>query len=256
VPSVAEIPHDSAVRFALSVADLDRLVQALPAETRATLAWAPGDLRAAIKALRDNRQRGPEGIATAAEAVFRLTEPVLDSIVACLGEHALSARISTLWKCELDLLRSFLPDAASVHAAEWLLAALDATFRTVGSSMDSAEWENIRTLMKGKPLPSSLFGGVGGELFRVQVLLMAAISEADDKGSPENASDLVDEAFLEMTRFEDLLARASIKLDLYPRESQEDRARRLLAYVQDVRDSLTSIDLAHVVSAGQLGPLR
>jgi hypothetical protein len=240
----------------LSVNDLDRLMRNLPTAQRAAIAWAPAELRAAINSLRGSTDLSAEDVARASEKIFRLLESVIGPVAASIGAEELSVEVSALWAKELECLRGFLPDSASVHAAEWTFRSLDRTFRAVLASAGSHDWAVVLSQLKDKGMRREAFSSEFGGFFRAQALLMAAIAEAEEHGKPENAARLVDEAFLEMSGFIDVLVRAGLQIDPYADEADAERANRLLAYVQDIRETLTSEDIERTVRTGHLGQLR
>jgi hypothetical protein len=240
----------------LSVSDLERLVASLPAQQRAALAWTPRDLRAAIDSIRRSDDVTDEVLATAAEQIFRLILPVIEPIATLLGGSRLSAEVSTLWNKELSNLRTFLPDPPAVHAAEWIFRAFDGIMRTVLQSIDRAEIAEAFGALEGLGLPPEMFKSEAGALFRAQALMMAAIAEAEERGDAEKAAQLIDHAVLEMATTIDMAGRIGLTIDPYQGEAQDQRAARLLGYVQDIRDTLTTEDIDRTVASGRLTQLR
>lgn len=240
----------------LSVADLERLVASLPAQQRAAIAWVPRDLRDAIDAIRRSDDVTSALLSKTAQQIFRLVLPVIEPIATALGGDRLSVEVSTLWHKELDHLRRFLPDPAAVHAAEWTFRAFDAVLKTVLPSVGPAELAEAFGAIKAGALPLEMFASPPGALFRAQALVMAAIAEAEAGGDADKAAELIDHAVLEMAATIDILGRIGITVDPFANEPDDQRATRVLTYVQDVRDVLTADDIQRTVDAGRLNRLR
>jgi hypothetical protein len=196
-----------AVAGPLSIRDLSALLGRLPASERAALAWAPAALEEEIRPLLE----GPltaAGVIACSVSVFRVLGQLIPSLVTLLGAERFFTEVEGAYVGALDRLRGSLPDAGSKRSADWVARALQG-FTKIVSQVPAAAFADMDAhATAAEPgFVSFLHQDVAG-IFRAAVLLMAAISIADQGGDPERAAELCDLAFLNAAHAVDHLAPA------------------------------------------------
>jgi hypothetical protein len=241
----------AAMAAPLSIRDISALLERLPAGDRAALSWAPAALQHEIQPLRE----GPltsDIVSSSTVAAFRVFAALMPSVMKVLGTERFFSEADGAHSDALERLRWALPDAGSKRSAEWVVAALQRFTRFISRlpSEELARMDVPTTLQDG--FVDFLHGEPAGVL-RAAVLLMAAMSIADQGGDPERAAELCDLAFLNATDAADHLALAGIVVA--PEMGAAERGLEILDAVEEARATLAPEDIV-TLSSARLRDLR
>lgn len=235
---------------ALSVAGLQRMVELLPAEARAQLAWSPTEIRAALSTFLG----GPKDDATLQQLVAVLVSQfrLIGSVTLSLMAHPdlLRSELEGMWRKDAVALRERISPLAT-DAADWVFRAWGAFMDLVFSVMHA-----MHTELAG------MLGGSDDEILhrpgyplRAQALMMAATEAARGGGSEEVTSELVLRAFDETVLMLEQLQRFGIHLDPYRGETLAERGTRLSRYADYLRNELSEADM-RVLEGSRMRTLR
>lgn len=236
---------------ALSVAGLQRLIDRLPAETRARIVWSPNEIRSALQAF----VAGPRDevalrdLAVLLVRQFRLLSP---EALGSLASHPdlYRSELEEAWRTDAITLREHISNVAA-EAGDWV-------FRAWGAFMDlslavmhaaHAELPGIITDADDELLRRP------GSPLRAQALMMAAAEAARGGGSEDLVSDLVFRAFDETVMMLEKFQRLGIHLDPYRGETLAERAKRLSRYADHLRTELSESDM-RVLESARMRTLR
>ena len=223
----------------------------LPAEHRARVAWAKKPIESGLARL--------------------CTEPLTDDLVAQVasetwkplvsigrGFWSLIAANPDEWRAKLvddyareqDRFAAFVSDEDSRDTLRWILGLLQSF---VGFSL-SMPAELIRQL------DDALIERLGADAdFRLYLQGLIALMAADHvrrtEGDPDRARDLLDVAFLELSKFRATLRKHGIFLSALPLESLDERRQRSLASAERLRAALSDDDW-QVLEQARLRDLR
>jgi len=224
------------------VIDLDRVLDRLPASARAQVMWTRPVLRDAFAKLRDEPLSDDLVNAVACTFVKPMAAVGL-AVSECLSSNELGAIVQdSMSVMRSDLAGSEGADAETLDTVEWCLEILRGvarTFATLGGSLPS-------TPPSPEDMDSVADGPVRG-LVVGQMLLMAAASAARGrKESPpavshERIGELVDRAFLALTRFVDSLRREGIVIEPFADDTTQLRAARVIRAADGVREALHDV---------------
>lgn len=225
----------------LSVEGVQRLLDRLPAETRARLAWAPTELTCSVSSFLDGAM-DESSLALLVSDLGRVIASIWPAVFS-MAEHPelLRSELEAAWRSESVLLRSAL-DPGTADAAEWTIrswiAFVDLSLTLMGAAMEEV-----------KRVLGSVAAAVGesvtqhGSPVRVQALMMAAIAGVR-RGRPQTTvADLVLRAFEEMKVLMEQMQVAGLRIDPFKGETLAERAERIRRYARNVRDALTEDDL-------------
>lgn len=236
-----------AVAGPLSIRDLSKLIDDLPAGERAALAWAPAALQLEIRPL----VVGPltsDAVLAATVGVFRILGQLLPAAAKFLGAEHFSAQVDGAYQGELDRLRAFLRDTGARRSAEWVFRSLRAYFKVFSqipkNELAAVGFQAVADVEFAEVLRDDAAG-----ILRGMVLTMAAMTIVDQAGDAERAEELCDLAFLEASHGVDSLAGAGLTFLPEPDPSSAESRRQILETVEDARTVLTSEDIDSLSSA-------
>jgi hypothetical protein len=231
----------------LSVRDLTALVAQLPPSERAALTWVPTAIEAELKRLRDE-PLSADLVNACTLAVFIQSSKALAAIVSMLGAPGFLAALSGIYHAEGGRLEEFLPDSGARRSARWAMRAFVGVLQAIllvpeirGASLDPS-------LLAQSDLAEAFKDDAAG-VVRAVVLLMAAISIAEQDGDKERAAELADLASLEVSRGVDHLARLGLSVELEPEGPSDQRGCRVLECVEEAMAALEPGDVAALVQA-------
>jgi len=230
------------------VAGLQRLIEQLPADVRAQLAWSPAEIRSAFAAFLDGPQDDVALQLLVKELLLQLRR--IAFALSSLRSHPelLRSELESAWRADAALLRDYV-DAGAGDAAEcairgWI-SFIDfslTTMRSGAAQQLAADLDDIGLDRPGSPL-------------RVQALIMAAAEMIRRTEPPDEVAELLYRAFDEMQMLL-LIARAEgIHLDPFRGETLAERAIRTRRYAAHLRNSLTDEDM-HTLEESRLRALR
>ncbi len=222
---------------ALSVSGLQRLLDRLPAESRAQIKWSPSEIRSALATFLDSPR--DETALNDLVAVLAKQSQAISSAFVSLVAHPelLRSELEEAWRADAAVLRDHIEPAAT-EAADWVMRAWVAFMDLSFSIMRSLDSE-----FPSSPISDHEAIYQPGSPLRSQALMMAAIESARQDGNPGAISDLVFRAFDEVVLMLQELRRRGFQLDPYRGETLGERARRLHRYADHLRSALTDVDM-------------
>jgi hypothetical protein len=224
----------------LSIEGLQRLVERLPAETRARLAWSPTELAGSVSSFLDGAM-DEAALASLASDLGRVIASLWPAVFSAAGHPELfRSELETAWRSEAALLRSFL-DPGTADVAEWTvrswIALGDLGLALIGSAMEEA-----KRVISSVDVASDAGLAQRGSPLRVQALMMAAVAGVR-RGKPQVVvADLVLRACEEMESLMEQMQAAGLHLDPFKGETLVERAARARRYAEHVRAALTEDD--------------
>ncbi len=225
----------------LSVEGLQRLIDRLPAETRARVAWAPAELAGSVSSFLDGAmdESSVSSLASDLGRVSTSIRPAVSSLVDHL--ELLRSELETVWRSEAVLLCSSLdPDTADL--AEWTVRSWIA-FGDLSLSLMGSAMEEVKLALASADAAADNRVTRRGSPLRVQALIMAAI-EGVRRGTPRGVvTDLVLRAFDEMNGVLEQARAIGLHIDPFKGETLAERAERARRYAAHVRDALTEDDV-------------
>ena len=237
----------------LSIREISALVARLPATQRAALAWTPAALDRETEPLRQGLLTN-DVVVECTRGVFRVFGELLPSLVQTLGAENFFAEVEGGYADALRRLQVVLPDAGSKRSADWVVHAIQGFTKFV-SHLPVEEMEGLDAKSTQERGFVDFLGSEPAGVFRAAVLLMAAISIADQGGDAERAAELCDLAFLNAAEGVDHLARAGILIASDVEGDAGSRGREILQAVEEARALLTADDV-NALSQARLRDLR
>ena len=237
----------------LSIRDLSALLGRLPASERAALAWAPAALEQEIQPLRE----GPlthDVVVSCTVGVFRVLGELFPSLVKLLGAERFFAEVDGASTDALDRLRASLPDAGSKRSADWVVRAFQ-RFAALASQASPQELTAMGAHNTAEAAFVEFLHQDAAGILRAIVLLVAAMSIADQGGDPERAAELCDLAFLDAAYAVDYLAAAGLAIAPELHAQPGIRGRAILEAVDEARAALGAEDI-DTLSRFRLDDLR
>jgi hypothetical protein len=226
----------------MPILDVEALLESLPAEARATVAWAERPIEDGLARLR-TQPLTEELLADVAAEVCRPIEAIAQAGLKAASTAQGESRDTLMDRFQQDenLLSAFLHDEDARDTLRWVVGLLrsffDASFHALA------------------PLPSESLARVGAEaarqaaaepeikpVIRGIVAFTAALREAKDRGDPERVAELLNVSFLQLKDLLKLMRRNGVSMSTFPDETIEDRHRRLLESAARLRKSLTDDD--------------
>jgi len=233
VVATANLGFDSGI---LPVADLQRLIDRLPAEDRAHLRWSATDATSALSSFLDG-PKDESSLRTLVGALvrqFQAVRPVLGSLESY--PELLRSELEEAWRADAATLRASVSHGAA-DAVDWTIRAWSSLIDLTLTMMRN--WE---TQIRAAPLEEPGLD-LPGSPWRFQALIMAAI-EAVRRGQPRGEVDeLVLRAFDEILVVMSQLQAAGIRLDPFRGETMAERALRMQRYAEHLRHSLSEDDM-------------
>jgi hypothetical protein len=231
----------------LSVRDLTALVAQLPPTERAALTWTPAAIQAELKRLREE-PLSADLVDACTLAIFGHSGKVLPAVLRVLGTPGFLAALGDIYGAEGERLEQFLPDAGARRSARWAMRTFVGFLQVILVASEIRDAGLDPSLPAQSDLAEAFKDDAAG-VVRAVVLLMAAISIAEQDGDKERAAELADLAFLEASRGVDYLARLGISVALEPEGPSDQRGRRVLECVEEARAALGPGDVAVLVQA-------
>lgn len=237
----------------LSVEGLQRLIERLPAETRARLAWAPTELGGSVSSFLDGAM-DEAALASLASDLGRVIASLWPAMFSAAGHPELfRSELEAAWRSEAALLRSSL-DPGTADVAEWTvrswIALGDLGLALIGSAM-----EEVKRVISSVDLASDTSLAQRGSPLRVQALMMAAVAGVHRGGAQAVVADLVLRACEEMESLMEQMQAAGLHLDPFKGETLAERAARARRYAEHVRAALTEDD-TRAIEEARLRSLR
>jgi len=233
VVATANLGFDSGI---LPVADLQRLIDRLPAEDRAHLRWSATDATSALSSFLDG-PKDESSLRTLVGALvrqFQAVRPGLGSLESY--PELLRSELEEAWRADAATLRASVSHGAA-DAVDWTIRAWSSLIDLTLTMMRN--WE---TQIRAAPLEEPGLD-LPGSPWRFQALIMAAI-EAVRRGQPRGEVDeLVLRAFDEILVVMSQLQAAGIRLDPFRGETMAERALRMQRYAEHLRHSLSEDDM-------------
>lgn len=233
------------------VLDVDALLDRLPAQVRASLAWTKAPIAAQLRRLQS---------APVTDSLLDETTRVIAAPLQTLGRTFLefmAANQDVLRAAVMDdigrdqrRVQSYFDDADAVDTAEWAFGFLRSFFNATLPLLELAvptELENA--------IHHALEDSRMADLLRGQIALMGAIEAVKSEAPPEKVVELVEVAFLRLMRARDHFRKVGFWVSPFPEETTEQRRQDTLRYAQHLREMLTDDDWATFGQA-RFGDLR
>jgi hypothetical protein len=218
----------------------------LPAEQRAQLRWAPERFRQVVGKLLDH-EATPELVEQVTIEFALVCLPLVRDVVAQLGsfEHVLEEVVPTLDE-QLEKLKLYFRGSPVAEGAEWAFRALVLLFSNAQalsqSELSAGEVITLTQQLDESKLKEEIQSPASGFL-KAQVLLLALLHAAEFGMPAERMESLAEKAYLEATRGVNLLAMQGIELDPLKHLAPDQRFKKTLRYIEDLREILTSEDV-------------
>jgi hypothetical protein len=223
---------------AIPVLDVETVLARLPAEARARVAWAKKPIEGGLARLRTE----PLTDDLAAEVTDEVWKPLV-SLWRALGEivgtnqDEWRAKFVGDFRLEEQQLSAFVEHEESRETLRWILGLLQ-SFLSLALSVPPDFVAQI---------DEDTFARAGADdgfkpYMRTLVVLMAAAEIPRAAGAPQRARDLLDVAFLELSRFRATMRKHGVSLTPFPSETIEERRRALLESADGLRKVLSEDD--------------
>ena len=230
----------------LAILSIDALFGRLPAEVRATIAWAQPPIREALHELRKG-----ELTDEAVEKAARQTWPAMQALVLAFWKSvaqnrgAWGATLVAELRHDQEKLEQFVEDEDSRETVEWLFSFWEVMLHLCLPLMSPALLQAVpeAAWMKAAEDPELLPFLTGS------IALTAALEAANDGEDRERARDLLDTAFLELNRARAHLRRIGLWVSPFQEETGVARVARTLRYAERARAVLTIEDVATLKAA-------
>ncbi len=232
---------------ALPVVDAESVLQRLPAEVRAQLAWAKRPIEVALHRLCDE----PLTDALLHEVAREVTRPMI-ALGRAFWQAVLVDREQ--WRASLmeDLkreeskLRKFIADADSIDTLDRVLGvvrhAIDFALVQVPQVPGLAAVEDdVAADIVNAPEVNPMVAA--------QTALWGVMEAAKLGASAERARDLTDMAYLELVKVRAAFRQAGFWFVAFPHETLEDRRNRVIADAERLRRTLTEADWKSLAEA-------
>jgi len=245
------LPAELLPSASLPVLDVDTVLARLPAGSRAQLAWAKKPIADSLDRLCTERLDGALFDATADSVwlpLWRISREFFKAMTERRDELA-AVVMKDLGVVE-SRLREHLGDEDAADTLVWILGFLRA-YADASLNVLPHVWP----LMTEIPAED-----VAGQremrfLMRGYVALMGASELSRRALDPARAGELVDIAFLELTRFKQELERVGVRVAPFPFQTVEERRERQALYAHRLRQILGPEDDV-VLADARLGNLR
>jgi hypothetical protein len=235
----------------IPVLDVDIALASLPAEARAQVAWAKkpienGLARLSAEPLTDDL------VAQVTDEMWKPFGSLWQAFGKIVGtnQEEWRARFVDDFKREEDQLAAFIEEDDSRDTLRWILGLLHSLLNLSLSvpaefigQVDEETFARASAEEDFKPYIRSLF------------VLMAAAETRRVGGDPERARDLLDVAFLELSKFRATMRKLGVSLTPFPFESVDERRRGLLESADRLREALTDEDW-RLLEQGRLRDFR
>jgi hypothetical protein len=245
-----------ATKLPFPVLDFGCLLDQLPAEVRAQLAWARKPIDDGLARLRTEALTD----ALVDEVALALRKPIIAAAVEAEQWLAGLTEQVDMFESEIEAdrarVRALLPDDDSKDTLDWIMDFLQALMAAI---VDATEDQPVPHALDVEEVEQEHDPPAFRAYLRGSVALMATIEIAKlpsaSATAVERAAELLDVAFLELMEFSD---RAADLLEAPfdpPSTAPVHRGERLAFYAKAVRDTLTDADW-EVIESARLGNLR
>jgi hypothetical protein len=233
------------------VLDVDALLDRLPAQVRAGLAWTKAPIAAQLRRLQS-------------EAV---TDALLDEVTRAIAAplQALGRTFLEFMAANQDVLRaavmddigrderrvqSYVDDADAVDTAEWAFGFLRSFFNATLPLLELVGPYELQNAVQYGLEDSRM-----ADLVHGQIALMGAIEAVKNEAPRDRVIELVEIAFLRLMRARDHFRKVGFWVSPFPEETTEQRTQDALRYAERLREVLTEDDWATFGQA-RFGDLR
>ncbi len=220
------------------VLDVQTVLARLPAKARARVAWARKPIENGLARLRAEPLTD-DLVAEVTDATWTplaaLSRALAEIVVANPEEWR--ARFVDEFALEEQQLAAFVAQQESRDTLRWILGLLHSFLGLALSvppdfisQIDETAFTKVTADEDFKPY------------MRALVTLMAAAETRKAAGDPQRARDLLDVAFLELSKFRAVMRQHGVSLTPFPSETIEDRRRGLLESAHRLRNALSDDD--------------
>ncbi len=236
---------------AIPVLDVETVLARLPAEARARVAWAKKPIESGLARLRTESLTDD----LAAEVTDEMWKPLV-SLWGALGEvvganqNEWRATFVGDFKLEEQQLAAFVEQEESRDTLRWILGLLQ-SFLGLALSVPPEFIAQVDEATVARAIADDGFK----PYMRTLVVLMAAAETRRAAGTPQRARDLLDVAFLELSKFRATMRKHGVSLTPFPSETIEERRRGLLESANSLRKALSDDDW-RVLERARLHDLR
>lgn len=241
----------------LSPAGLEAILSRLPAEERAGIRWAAGEIRSELHRLYEG-ELTPDLIAEVSAALLVKVRGLMESLEALTGDGTVLLAVDTdeQWGRELEALRAYVePGAAS--AADWVWrAAVRPMVRWVVEMTDETRASELQAWYAWEvPPPSVVRDTPEAGVLRGEFLLLAAFEGTHAHLDVTRVTELAYLAFEHACEGVDALAARGVNLARYVVDTAEARVSRTIHHAEALRSTLTDEDM-EALRGARLGSLR
>jgi hypothetical protein len=233
----------------LPVLDVDAMLARLPAQARASVAWAKKPIAEGLARLRTETLTD-ELVSAVADQILAPVQAIGVAAWRALAANLDSYRAAMMsdFAHEEDRLAAFVDDDDACDTVAWITGFLRSFYGTALATgadvaIDEGAWKQIASEPELIPFVRGL------------AALMAAAEEARVGTDTKRARELVDLAFLQLTQFRDVLRRYGLQLSAFPYETTEQRRENLSEAARRVRANLTEDDW-RTIHGARVGDLR
>jgi len=233
------------------VLDVDALLERLPAQVRANLAWTKAPIAEQLRRLQSESVADAllDDVARAIAAPLQtLGRAFLEFMAA--NQDVLRAAVMDDIGRDQRRVESYVDDADAVDTAQWAFGFLRSFF-------------NVTLPLLELVVPSQLENAIHlgledsrkADLLRGQIALMGAIEAVKSEAPRDKVVELVEVAFLRLMRARDHFRQVGFWVSPFPEETTEQRRHDTMRYAQRLREVLTDDDWATFGQA-RFGDLR
>jgi len=231
------LPRHAVEPGPLSITQIEELIVLLPAAARASLAWVPPALRAAVSRVQVDHPT-VELVTEAAVDFVEASHALWPALLAQFGKiPALQATYRAATEENVRRLRNFLADGGAQDGVEWALRATRATFELAlaiapaefGAALRAPEKTELEKFARSAE----------ASMLRAQLAVVAIMDLAERDERSVAASALAEIAYDEAQRGIELFRGQGVEINPFGDETPDGRGARLLRYVQRIRESLT-----------------
>jgi hypothetical protein len=230
--------------------DVEALLRGLPPESRARITWPKRSIEGGLARVRSESLTG-ELLSQVTEDILPPFASLLRAIMETAGANRdeWQARLVGDLKAEERDLAAFIDRENAHDTLRWIVGLIQSFLALAFSaSLESVRVETVRLDELGADEDFKPY-------LRGVVALMAAAETRKLRGDRQWARDLVDVAFLQLSRFRANLRTHGVSLMPFPFETLDDRRERLARSADALRKALTEDDWL-VIEEARVGSLR
>jgi hypothetical protein len=223
---------------AIPVLDVERVLARLPAEARARVLWAKKPIEDGLARLRTELLTD-DLVAQVTDEIWKPFASLWRALGEIVGtnQDEWRAKFVDDFKLEELQLAAFVEQEESRDTLRWILGLLQ-SFLGLALSVPPEFIAQIDEAAFAKASADEDFQ----PYMRTVVVLMAAAETRRAEGDPQRARDLLDVAFLELSRFRSTMRKHGVSLTPFPSETIEERRRGLLESADRLRRTLSDDD--------------